>query len=95
MVSQVADIPSMMQEKKERYSYATYAAQAGTNVLGQYLFEFLKHGTNSRKLSETIVGLVYLWLEYRASIYLWIAASSCLLSTFSSITMPDCMLTSE
>ena len=21
----------------------------------------------------TIVGLVYLWLEYRASIYLWIA----------------------
>ena len=24
-------------------------------------------------ITATIVGLVYIWLEYRASIYLWIA----------------------
>lgn len=43
----------------------------------------------------TIVGLVYLWLEYRASIYLWIAGIIMPAIYISSITMPDCMLTSE
>ena len=28
---------------------------------------------NFLEIFGTIVGLVYLWLEYRASIYLWIA----------------------
>ncbi len=28
---------------------------------------------NFLEIFGTIVGLIYLWLEYRASIYLWIA----------------------
>ena len=28
---------------------------------------------NFLEMFGTVVGLVYLWLEYRASIYLWIA----------------------
>ena len=28
---------------------------------------------NFLEIFGTVVGLVYLWLEYRASIYLWIA----------------------
>lgn len=43
----------------------------------------------------TIVGLVYLWLEYRASIYLWIAGIIMPAIYIFAITMPDCMLTSE
>ena len=28
---------------------------------------------NYLEITGTLIGLIYLWLEYRASIYLWIA----------------------
>ena len=35
---------------------------------------FVSRLMNYLELSGTLVGLIYLWLEYRASVYLWVAS---------------------
>ena len=41
---------------------------------------------NFLEIFGTIVGLIYLWLEYRASIYLWIAGI--VMPAFTTIATP-------
>lgn len=42
----------------------------------------------------TVIGILYLWLEYRASIYLWIAGIIMPAVYILSTMMRDCMQTS-
>ena len=44
---------------------------------------------NYLEIIGTLIGLLYLWLEYRASIYLWIAGIIMPASIFLCITEPD------
>ena len=46
---------------------------------------------NFLEIFGTIVGLVYLWLEYRASIYLWIAGIVMPAIYIFVYTKQDCM----
>lgn len=48
---------------------------------------------NFLEIFGTIVGLIYLWLEYRASIYLWIAGIVMPAIYIFVYYKPDCMLT--
>ena len=68
--TQAADTISTITEEK---SVTTMPATlpGGNECIGTYSNQFLME--HILEIIGTVVGILYLWLEYRASIYLWIA----------------------